>query len=188
MDSCKRIAGKADSLTGTAVGHDSEEINRELVELRNENWQLYEQVRIRDEQIQINATMPRLAEIRSRTLNKLKVGRQSTAGKAIDAFIREMEKASPLQAPQTDSGNAAINLLVDLACADFEKHKTERMFFDDLNRILRLCGVRLLRDGDKYRVTDDQKWDLTIIRVSNIRAVAEYLRSLSPTKEDKKNA
>ena len=30
--------------------------------------------------------------VRDRTLNKLKVGRQSAAGKAIDAFIKELKR------------------------------------------------------------------------------------------------
>jgi hypothetical protein len=34
----------------------------------------------------------KLEEVRDRVLNKLKVGRQSTAGKAIDTFIREMKR------------------------------------------------------------------------------------------------
>lgn len=33
-----------------------------------------------------------LEAIRDRTLNKLKVGKQSTAGKAIDAFIKELRR------------------------------------------------------------------------------------------------
>lgn len=33
-----------------------------------------------------------LEAIRDRTLNKLKVGKQSTAGKAIDTFIKELRR------------------------------------------------------------------------------------------------
>ncbi|MEH2402259.1 MAG: hypothetical protein V7K19_03230 [Nostoc sp.] len=37
-----------------------------------------------------NFAQPDYEETRDRTLNKLKVGKQSTAGKAIDAFIKEI--------------------------------------------------------------------------------------------------
>ncbi len=39
---------------------------------------------------------PNYAAVRSRTLSKLKVGRQSTAGKAIDAFIKELGRTDAL--------------------------------------------------------------------------------------------
>ena len=37
-------------------------------------------------------TVDKLEEVRDRILNKLKVGRQSSAGKAIDAFIKELQR------------------------------------------------------------------------------------------------
>jgi hypothetical protein len=40
--------------------------------------------------IQNKITTAELSAIRDRTLNKLKVGRQSTQGKAINAFIKEL--------------------------------------------------------------------------------------------------
>lgn len=38
------------------------------------------------------AAPPDYQAIRDRTLGKLKMGRQSAAGKAIEAFIKELEK------------------------------------------------------------------------------------------------
>jgi hypothetical protein len=40
----------------------------------------------------LKVTQAQIETIRDRTLNKLKVGRQSSAGKAIDAFIKELKK------------------------------------------------------------------------------------------------
>lgn len=37
-------------------------------------------------------SLDKLNALRDRTLNKLKVGRQSAAGKAIDAFIKELKR------------------------------------------------------------------------------------------------
>ncbi len=44
----------------------------------------------------ITPNEPNYAAVRSRTLSKLKVGRQSTAGKAIDAFIKELGRTDAL--------------------------------------------------------------------------------------------
>jgi len=40
----------------------------------------------------LKVTQAQIETIRDRTLNKLKVGRQSSAGKAIDTFIKELKK------------------------------------------------------------------------------------------------
>lgn len=42
----------------------------------------------------IDNSIDNLDVIRDRTLNKLKVGKQSSAGKAIDAFIRELKRGT----------------------------------------------------------------------------------------------
>ncbi len=47
----------------------------------------------------MKAVHPDYTAIRERTLKKLRVGSQSTAGKAVDAFIREIERAYPPLSP-----------------------------------------------------------------------------------------
>ena len=88
------------------------EMNQEFVELKFEHWITTENLRIKSEQLQHtqtenqrlkqendklqkqlgNSLQPNYEALRSRTLNKLKVGSQSAAGKAIDAFIRELKR------------------------------------------------------------------------------------------------
>lgn len=65
-------------------------MNQERLELKTENWLLKQKVQIENEKTAQKDAMPRLAEIKDRTLNKLKVGRQSAVGKGIDAFIKEL--------------------------------------------------------------------------------------------------
>ena len=58
----------------------------------------------KDESLRLDvlAVHPDYTAVRSRTLKKLKVGSQSAAGKAVDAFIRELERAYPPQNPTRD--------------------------------------------------------------------------------------
>lgn len=58
-------------------------------ELENENQQLKQQVHTAGAGVQ-----PDYEAVRDRVLNKLKVGKQSTQGKAIDAFIKEISRGS----------------------------------------------------------------------------------------------
>ncbi len=52
--------------------------------------------------------------------------------------VTDVLKGNLTLSPQaSDVGIRAIRLLVDLACADFEQHKTENRFFEDHYRILR---------------------------------------------------
>lgn len=82
-----------------------------MLELRPKHWLTTEELRIKNEQLQLaetenqrlklenlelqkqvgNSIQPDIDSIRDRTLNKLKVGKQSTQGKAIDAFIKELK-------------------------------------------------------------------------------------------------
>jgi predicted RNase H-like nuclease (RuvC/YqgF family) len=57
----------------------AELLNRELLKLR-------------DEQTAGSPLAPDYEATRDRTLNKLKMGKQSTQGKAIDAFIKELKQ------------------------------------------------------------------------------------------------
>lgn len=73
----------------------AEEMQQELLTLRNDHWLLKVENGILKEQQAIVESMPRLAGIRVRTLDKLKMGKQSVAGKAINAFIKEINAQLP---------------------------------------------------------------------------------------------
>ncbi|MHC5827656.1 MAG: hypothetical protein ACYT04_70185, partial [Nostoc sp.] len=60
--------------------------DEKLEQAETENQQLREQLQTVSQSLQ-----PDYEATRDRTLNKLKVGKQSTAGKAIDAFIKELK-------------------------------------------------------------------------------------------------
>lgn len=90
----------------------ADELNQEMLELRPKHWLTTEELRIKNEQLQQaeteiqrlklenlelhkqvgNSIQPDIDSIRDRTLNKLKMGRQSISGKAIDAFIKEIQR------------------------------------------------------------------------------------------------
>lgn len=70
---------------GTVLNRRLEQIR----ELERENQQLRQQPQTAGTFVQ-----PDYEAIRDRTLNKLKVGKQSTAGKAIEAFIKELTRGS----------------------------------------------------------------------------------------------
>ncbi|MEH1786452.1 MAG: hypothetical protein V7L23_12910 [Nostoc sp.] len=67
---------------GTVLNRRLEQIR----ELERENQQLRQQ-----EKTTAASVQPDYEATRDRTLNKLKVGKQSTAGKAIDTFIKELK-------------------------------------------------------------------------------------------------
>lgn len=70
-------------------------MQQELLTLKNDHWLLKAKMEALQEQKAIVENMPRLAGIRDRTLDKLKMGRQSAAGKAINAFIKEINAQLP---------------------------------------------------------------------------------------------
>ncbi|MBO3463019.1 hypothetical protein G7B40_041070 [Aetokthonos hydrillicola Thurmond2011] len=72
----------------------AEERNTEYLNLKTEAWLLQKQLEIKDEQFKTVSSMPRLAELRERVLQKLKVGRQSAVGKGIDLFIKHLEQTN----------------------------------------------------------------------------------------------
>ena len=83
-----------------------------MLELRPQHWLTKEELRIKNEQLQQveteiqrlklenselhkpvgNSLAPDYEAIRDRALAKLKMGRQSPAGKAIQAFIKELTR------------------------------------------------------------------------------------------------
>ncbi|MDZ8260633.1 hypothetical protein [Nostoc sp. ChiQUE01b] len=66
-----------------------DQLQSQVKSLERENQQLRQQL-----QTTGNFAQPDYEATRDRTLNKLKVGKQSTAGKAIEAFIKELTRAS----------------------------------------------------------------------------------------------
>jgi len=93
------------------------ELQNQVIELQKKVLELQKRIKNQDEQLQTykaenqeltnmnlelqnqlqtsqlgNSQAPDYEAIRDRTLNKLKLGRQSTGGKAIDAFIKELQR------------------------------------------------------------------------------------------------
>lgn len=78
-----------------------------MLELKPQHWLTKEELRIKNEQLQLAETenqqlreqlqtpgaslAPDYEAIRDRTLNQLRMGRQSPTGKAIQAFIKELK-------------------------------------------------------------------------------------------------
>jgi hypothetical protein len=114
-----------------------------------------------------------------RTLSKLKMGRQSAAGKAIDVFIKELAKLPMPNTQPPDLGNLAVGLLVDLAIAEWRKHKTEMRYFEDLRRIAKLCGYQLFKTTIGYEAKDITT-NKFVFNTGEIGAIVEWLRQMSP--------
>ncbi|MFN6480424.1 hypothetical protein [Nostoc sp. DedQUE07] len=66
-----------------------DQLQSQVKSLERENQQLRQQL-----QTTGNFAQPDYEATRDRTLNKLKVGKQSTAGKAIETFIKELTRGS----------------------------------------------------------------------------------------------
>lgn len=94
-------------------------MNQEFLQIKTEHWLITNELRFEREKLQQaqaenqtltqensqlheklqtvtvgNSNQPDYESLRDRTLNKLKVGKQSSAGKAIDAFIRELKRGT----------------------------------------------------------------------------------------------
>ncbi len=81
-----------DYLRGEAmqtVVHKLQQAEEEVELLKQENAELHKEL---GNYQQSMLALPNLEEIRARTLNRLKVGGQSQAGKALDAFIKDLLK------------------------------------------------------------------------------------------------
>lgn len=74
----------------STIADDSEvqELHKQLHKLQKENKELREKL----ESIPTQDALPitRLEAVKSKVLNKMKVGRQSSVGKALSAFIKEL--------------------------------------------------------------------------------------------------
>jgi len=78
-------------MTGTTgqIEHESTVNNNQEVKQLQHQVQLHKEV---DGLNTLKLTQAQIETIRDRTLKKLKVGRQSSAGKAIDTFIKELNR------------------------------------------------------------------------------------------------
>jgi hypothetical protein len=111
---------------------------------------------------------------RDRTLNKLKVGKQSTAGKAIDAFIKELqhqEKSKP-------STITAASLVAE-AYKRYEQGKFVHtdVYENALFGIASKCGLKMFRDtkGKTFYITPQDNWGEKLVTSSSIGGMAEFL-------------
>lgn len=177
----------------------ADELNQEMLELRPKYWLTTEELRIKNEQLQQaetenqrlkqenselqkqigNSIPPDYEAIRDRTLSKLKMGRQSAAGKAIDAFIKELAKLPMPNTQSLDLGNLGVGFLVDLAIAELRQHQTETRYFEDLRRIAKLCGYQLFRTTKGYEAKDITSNEF-VFTTGEIGAIVEWLRPMSP--------
>ena len=76
----------------STITDDSEvqELQKKLHKLQKENEELREQLESIPTGDAFDIT--RLEAVRSKVLNKMKVGRQSSVGKALDAFLNELRR------------------------------------------------------------------------------------------------
>jgi predicted 2-oxoglutarate/Fe(II)-dependent dioxygenase YbiX len=113
---------------------------------------------------------------RDRTLNKLKVGRQSTSGKAIDAFIKELRH---LEKPKVVRTTAAS--LVKEAYKRYEESKFVHtdVYENALRQIALQCGFKLLQDIKKtiFYITPKDDRGQTLVTSSSIGGIVEFLSS-----------
>lgn len=73
-----------------------EQLCNQVEKLQVENEKLHNRLQSQptpNSQLPIpNSQLPDLEVLRTKTLNKMKVGRQSTAGKTLDFFIKELKR------------------------------------------------------------------------------------------------
>jgi hypothetical protein len=180
----------------------ADELNQEMLELRPKHWLTTEELRIKNEQLQQaeteiqrlklenlelhkqvgNSIQPDIDSIRDRTLAKLKMGRQSAAGKAIDAFIKELRHK---ELPASTRTTAAS--LVKQAYKRYEKTGFVHtdVYENALRQIALQCGFKLLQDIKKkiFYITPKDDQGQRLITSSSIGGIVEFLSSqplLSP--------
>jgi hypothetical protein len=150
---------------GTVLNRRLEQIR----ELERENQQLKQQVHT------VGASLaPDYEATRDRTLSKLKMGRQSPAGKAIQAFIKELqhqEKSKP-------STTTAASLVTE-AYKRYEQGKFVHtdVYENALFGIASKCGLKMFRDtkGKTFYITPQDNWGEKLVTSSSIGGMAEFL-------------
>ena len=155
---------------GTVLNRRLEQIR----ELERENQQLRTEL----QKPVGNSLAPDYEAIRDRTLNKLKMGRQSPQGKAIQAFIKELLHQ---EKPKTSPVTAA-----ELVREAYERYKQGKFVHTDvyenaLFEIASFCGLKMFRDlkGKTFYITPQDNWGEKLVTSSSIGGMAEFL-SLQP--------
>jgi predicted 2-oxoglutarate/Fe(II)-dependent dioxygenase YbiX len=144
-------------------------ITEQLRELERENAQLRQQLHSSD-----NVLKPDYDAIGARVLGKLKVGKQSTAGKAIDAFIKELQHQDK---PKPSTTTAAS--LVTEAYKRYEQGNFVHtdVYENALFGIASKCGLKMFRDikGKNFYITPQDNWGEKLVTSSSIGGMAEFL-------------
>lgn len=74
-----------------------EQLHKQVEKLQTENKELLNQLQessVTNSQLptpNTNSQLPDLEQLRTKTLNKMKVGKQSTSGKTLDYFIKQLK-------------------------------------------------------------------------------------------------
>jgi hypothetical protein len=118
--------------------------------------------------------------VRDRVLAKLKVGRQSVGGKAIEAFIKELSKLHKVAPVPKDSPITAESLVNEV----YSRHKAGDYVHADtfrqrLRNVAAQCGLKIFQDvkGKNFWIVpvDNQAKKLT--SPSDIHDVADFLKN-----------
>lgn len=164
----------------------NQELEQQLASFERENLQLRQQEKTAGASVQPDYEATRdseaLRRTAERTLNKLKVGMQSSAGKAIDAFIKELRH---LEKPKASHTTAAS--LVKEAYKRYEESGFVHtdVYENALRQIACLCGFKLLQDIKKknFYITPKDDRGQRLVTSSSIGGIVEFLSSqplLSP--------
>ncbi|MFN6538841.1 MAG: hypothetical protein RM021_021145 [Nostoc sp. EkiNYC01] len=168
-----------------------------MLELRPKHWLTTEELRIKNEQLQQaetenqrlkqenlelqkevgNSIKPDIDSICDRTLNKLKVGRQSAAGKAINAFIKELQQNSK----EVKSSPVTAASLINEAYKRYERGGFVHtdVYENAIRRIAVLCGLKVLQsiNGKSFWVTPINNQGQKLTTSSNIYGIVEFLKT-----------
>lgn len=150
----------------------NQELEQQLANVERENQQLRTELQTAGASVQ-----PDYQTTRDRTLNKLKVGSQSTAGKAIDAFIKQLQHQEKLK-PTTTAAS-----LVTEAYKRYEQGKFVHtdVYENALFEIASKCGLKMFRDikGKTFYITPQNNWGEKLVTSSSIGGMAEFLSTQS---------
>ncbi len=108
----------------------ADEMQEELFNLRYEHWIYKISTILWEEKRAILESLPRLAHMRNEALKKLKMGKTSTAGKAIDYFINEIMSQFPSNLPQEPKKKKLITILKKKPDPNYLADRVESFFFE----------------------------------------------------------
>lgn len=111
---------------------------------------------------------------RDRTLTKLKMGRQSAAGKAIDTFIKELQ--------HKEKSKLSTNTAASLVKEAYKRYEQGKFVHTDvyenaLFEIASKCGLKMFRDikGKTFYITPQDNWGEKLVTSSSIGGMVEFL-------------